>query len=317
MAGYRRWVDALDDVLTATRVGGAVSGRLVARAPWGLRFDAAGAANFHIVVRGRCWLRLAGAEPVLLRAGDVTLLPGGGPYTAADHPDTPALPFTSVLTERDHARTIRAGSDGEETVIICGAYDFGTGVSHPLLSALPPFLHLPAAHAARGGALDAAAQLVAAELDDPRQGRLGVTARLVDVLLVYILRAWQQQPGNATSGWFGALADPRIGRAVALIHEAPERRWSVARLAGAVGLSRAAFARRFATLVGEPPLAYLTRWRMIRAATLLRDGDEPLSVIAGRVGYDSEFSFARTFRRAHGQPPGRYRTQARAAGVPR
>lgn len=309
-------MDVLEDVLTATRVGGGVSGRLVARAPWGLRFDAAGAANFHIVVRGSCWLRLTGAEPVLLRAGDVTLLPRGGPYSAADHPDTAAVPFTGVLTAQDHARSIRVGGEGEETVIICGAYDFGADLTHPLLSALPRFVHLPAAHATSGGAVDAAVRLVAAELDDPRPGRLGVTARLVDVLLVYILRAWQQQHGNATSGWFGALGDPQIGRALALMHEAPERHWTVARLARAVGLSRATFARRFASLAGEPPLAYLTRWRMIRAATLLRESTEPLSVIAGLVGYESEFAFARTFRRTHGQPPGRYRTQARIPSAP-
>jgi AraC-like DNA-binding protein len=308
-------MDVLDDVLTATRVGGGVSGRLVARAPWGLRFDAAGAANFHIIVRGRCWLRLAGTEPVLLQAGDVTLLPKGGAYCATDHPDTPAVPFTSVLTVQDHARTLRVGGEGEgegeETVIICGAYDFGADLAHPLLWALPRFVHLPAADATRGGAVDAAVRLVAAELDDSRQGRLGVTARLVDVLLVYILRAWQQQHGNATSGWFGALGDPQIGRALALMHEAPDRHWTVARLAQAVGLSRAAFARRFAALAGEPPLAYLTRWRMITAAALLRESTEPLSVIAGRVGYESEFAFARIFRRTHGQPPGRYRAQTR------
>jgi AraC-like DNA-binding protein len=304
-------VDVLDDVLTVTRVGGGLSGRLVARAPWGLRFDAAGAANFHIVMRGECWLRLDGdADPVLLRAGDVTLLPRGDPYTAADHPDRPTIPFASALTERDHARTATVGGDGKQTVIICGAYDFGTDLTHPLLSALPPFLHLPATHATGGGAVDTAVRLVAAELDDPRPGRQGVTARLVDVLLVYILRACQQRYGNATPGWIGALGDPQIGRAVALMHEAPERRWTVAELAQAVGLSRAAFARRFTALAGEPPLAYLTRWRMITAATLLRENTEPLSVIASRVGYESEFAFARIFRRTHGQPPGRYRALA-------
>src|SRR5687768_470245 len=147
---------------------------------------------------------------------------------------------------------------------------------------------LPISHTTRGGAVDAAARLVAAELDEPGPGTLGVTARLVDVLLVYILRAWQERHGTITSGWFGALGDPQIGRALTLMHQAPGQRWTVARLATAVGLSRATFARRFAVLAGEPPLAYLTRWRMITAAILLRDSDQPLSAVADRVGYESE-----------------------------
>jgi AraC-like DNA-binding protein len=154
-------------------------------------------------------------------------------------------------------------------------------------------------------------RLLTAELDMAHPGARDVTRRLVDVLLVYILRTWQEQHGSELAGWFGALHDPQIGKALTLIHEAPDRRWTVAQLAGEAGLSRAAFARRFAALAGEPPLTYLTRWRMTTAALLLRDSTEPLSVIADRVGYDSEFAFARTFRRSHGQPPGRYRVSAR------
>ncbi|GII04121.1 AraC family transcriptional regulator [Planobispora takensis] len=303
-------MDVLNDVLTATRIGGGVSGRLIARAPWGLHFDGGG-ANFHIIVRGECWLRLDGdAEPVLLREGDVTLLPDGASYCAADHPDRATVPFTGVLAAHDHPNIASVGGTGAETVIICGVYDFGADLTHPLLSALPRLVHLPAAHAPRGGPVDSATRLLAAELDHPGPGAQGVAARLVDVLLVYILRAWQEQHDPPTTGWFGALHDPQVGHALTLMHQAPEQRWTVARLATAVGLSRAAFARRFAMLAGEPPLTYLTRWRMITAAILLKESTEPLSAIANRVGYESEFAFARTFRRAHGQPPGRYRAQA-------
>jgi AraC-like DNA-binding protein len=304
-------VDVLTDVLTATRVTGGVSGRLTARAPWGLHFDEGGVANFHIIVRGSCWLRREGAEPVLLQEGDVTLLPSAGPYTAASDPEVAAVPFARVLAGRGDARSISVGGTGAETVIVCGVYDLGGDLGHPLLSALPRFVHLPAV-AIRGGPVDTAARLVAAELDAPAPGGPQVTGHLLDVLLIYILRAWWQRYGNTRSGWFGALRDPEIGRALTLMHQAPGRRWTVERLAGAVGLSRAAFARRFAVLAGEPPLTYLTRWRMTTAAILLRDNNEPLSVIADRVGYESEFAFARTFRRAHGQPPGRYRAGHRS-----
>jgi AraC-like DNA-binding protein len=247
----------------------------------------------------------------VLREGDVTLLPNSGPYAAADHPDTPTVPITDLRTDHEHARTASVGGAGAATEIICGVYDFAAGLPHPFLSALPSFVHLPAASATPGAPVNAAARLLAAEVEAAGPGAPGVTIRLLDVLLVYILRAWQERHGNTTAGWFGALRDPQIGRAIALMHEAPDQRWTVARLAGAVGLSRAAFARRFAALAGEPPLTYLTRWRMITAAILLRDGTDPLSVVANRVGYDSEFAFARTFRRAFGEPPGRYRASAR------
>jgi AraC-like DNA-binding protein len=306
-------VDVLDELVTAERVGGA-SGRLVARAPWGLEFDGAGAATFHIVVRGECWLRLdADAEPVPLRAGDVTLLPGSGPFFATDHPDTPTVPFTAVLASQDAIGTVEVGGTGPETMIICG-YDIGAYLRRPVLSALPRLVHLPAAQASRTGALSAATQLVASELDRTGPGALGVTARLVDVLLVYILRAWLEQPGEQTVGWFGAPRDPAIGRALELMHQAPGRRWTVVQLAAAAGLSRSAFARRFAAHAGEPPLTYLTRRRMVMAAALLREGTEPLSVIADRVGYESEFAFARTFRQAYGRSPGRYRLQSQPVG---
>ncbi|WP_117209336.1 AraC family transcriptional regulator [Allorhizocola rhizosphaerae] len=303
-------MDILSDVLAATSLGGGISGRLIARAPWGLRNDTSEAACFHIVVRGSCWLRVEdGTDPVQLRQGDVTLLPHSGPYFVGDEPGRVGEPFAGMPGRHDGSRTITLGGSGAETVVVCGAYDFGAGLSHPLLRALPRVVHLPAAH---GGALEAAVGLVTAELDAPSPGTRDITRRLVDVLLVYILRTWHGRHGNDMAGWFGALHDPQIGKALTLIHQAPERRWTVAQLAGEAGLSRAAFARRFAALAGEPPLTYLTRWRMTTAALLLRDSTEPLSVIADRVGYDSEFAFARTFRRTHGQPPGRYRADARA-----
>jgi AraC-like DNA-binding protein len=303
-------VDVLDGLLAAERVGGA-SGRLTARAPWGLEFDGAGAASFHIVVRGECWLRpAADAEPILLRAGDVTLLPGSGPFFAADHPDTPTVPFTAVLAKQPAVGTVAVGGTGPETTIICG-YDLGAYLRRPVLSALPSLVHVPAGQASR---IDAVTRLIAAELERADPGALGVTARLVEVLLVYILRAWQDQPGGQTVGWFGARHDPAVGRALELMHQAPGRRWTGVQLAAAAGLSRSAFARRFTAHAGEPPQAYLTRQRMVMAAALLREGTEPLSVIADRVGYESEFAFARTFRRAYGLSPGRYRRQSQPVG---
>ncbi|MGW6278484.1 AraC family transcriptional regulator [Kribbella sp. NPDC055071] len=305
----------MSDVLAVTGLGGGVAGRLVAGAPWGLRFDGSEGASFHIVLRGSCWLRLDdGSAPIRLTEGDVTLLPHSGPYSVGNEPDSSTIPFGGVPPREGGA--VIVGGPGEETVFLCGVYEFGAGLSHPVLSGLPRLVHLPAAHGTGREALDAVVRLLAAEVDGSGPGAQDVKGRLVDVLFVYILRSWQQQRGNDAAGWFGALLDPELGKALRLMHYAPDRRWTVAQLASEAGMSRSAFARRFAVLTGEPPMAYLGRWRMIAAAVLLRDGADPISVVADRVGYDSEFAFARTFRRFHGQPPGRYRINARAVLAP-
>jgi len=318
---YSEAVDVLTDVLAATRVRGAVSGKIEARAPWGLYFDGSRPASFHVVVQGACWLRVEGGrEPVQLVQGDVALLARGAAHVMGDAPGSPPVDFRTVLA-REPTGTVTAlqvGGEGASTVLVCGAYEEDKHLAdHGVLTALPPLVHLRAAQGTRGGALAAAVDLLAAEMDGQRSpGSDDVVSRLVDVLLIYILRSWQETDQASRPGWFGALADPLVGRALAAVHADPMRRWSVASLGAEVGLSRAAFARRFMATVGEPPLAYVTRWRMTVAAALLRDTSAPLSQVADRVGYDSEFAFARAFRRAHGVPPGRYRTAGAGVLVP-
>jgi AraC-like DNA-binding protein len=176
-------------------------------------------------------------------------------------------------------------------------------VAHPLLLSLPEIIHLPA-----DARLRATVELLDAELAQPGLGADAVIPALLDTLLVHILRTWiQHQPGN---GWAAALNDPPVTAALHAIHRDTAQPWTVASLAVQAGLSRAAFARRFTTLVGQPPLAYLTWWRMTTAARRLRDTTAPLHVIAAEVGYSSEFAFATAFKRHHGIAPGRYRRRA-------
>lgn len=137
---------------------------------------------------------------------------------------------------------------------------------------------------------------------------------LIDSLLLYILRAWlDEQPADTACGWAAALRDRAVASALSAIHDDPSAPWTVASLADRAGLSRAGFARRFAEQVGEPPLAYLTRWRMTTAAKLLRESDTPLSIVADRTGYGSEYALGKAFKREYGQAPGSYRRQSRAA----
>jgi AraC-like DNA-binding protein len=144
-------------------------------------------------------------------------------------------------------------------------------------------------------------------------GATAATSRLVDLLLIYVLRAWIAEQPEGGGGWLGALRDPSIARSLALLHDEVSAPWELGVLAKRVGLSRATFARRFVRLVGTPPLAYLARWRMTLAGRLLRETADPLAEIASRVGYESEFAFNRAFKRELGVSPGEYRKKSPAS----
>ncbi|WP_410670768.1 AraC family transcriptional regulator [Amycolatopsis sp. cmx-4-68] len=304
-------MDVLADVLTALRAGTPVAAHTEAHAPWGLRFDHVTGAAFHVVLAGTSWLTPLpggpGFEPVELGPGDVVLLGRGGPHAMTSEPGTPLVDFRPA---RPSAATpfgrVSLPGPGARSTIVCGAYRLRRHRPHPLLRDLPEVVHLPAAPGRHPG-LRAMVRLLGEELETRPAGAAVVAPSLVDALLVYMLRAWL---GETSQGWSAALADPVTARALAAIHGDPARAWTVEQLGAAAGLSRAAFARRFTALVGEPPLTYLTRWRMTTAARLLRDTDRPLAQVATAVGYGSAFAFAKAFRREYATTPGGYRSAA-------
>ncbi|GAB2836991.1 hypothetical protein GCM10022221_40260 [Actinocorallia aurea] len=223
----------------------------------------------------------------------------------ADSPDRPLAPAPVLGPASDAPLLVSdtAGGTGPRTVTLCGGYRLASGRVHPLLLGMPDTVRLESRRHRR---LGAAIELLRAESEDPAQGSWAAVPALLDLLLVYVLRAWSaEQPDGA--GWAAALRDPAVAAALSALHADPARPWTVRSLADAAGLSRAAFARRFTTLVGRPPLAYLTWWRMVLAVRLLRETDAPLSAVASRTGYASEFSLSHAFKRAHGTSPGAYR----------
>ncbi|GAA1619806.1 AraC family transcriptional regulator [Nonomuraea maheshkhaliensis] len=303
-------MDVLSDVITIMRTGRPRSARVEWRAPWGQRFpSASGSAGFQVVLQGSCWLLPPDEPPVALSAGDVVFFPHGHGYAMADHPSTPVTePACDPSDEDGLFASASAGGQGASTVLLCGGYRHDPDRAHPLLRDLPELIHLPAGPGLNSE-VRAAVQLLGAEIHQPRLGADTVVSSLLDMLLLYILRAWFTDPHGAcqVDGWAAALADPGVSAALDAIHRDPAHPWTVAELGARAGLSRAAFARRFAALVGQPPLAYLTWWRLASAGRLLRETDAPLSEIARRVGYGSEFAFANAFKRDYGVAPGRYR----------
>uniref|UniRef100_A0AAU2JZH5 AraC family transcriptional regulator n=1 Tax=Streptomyces sp. NBC_00049 TaxID=2903617 RepID=A0AAU2JZH5_9ACTN len=311
-------MDVLSDVVAVTRTGRPRSAHVRWHAPWGQEFASVpGSAGFQVILQGSCWLLPPDAHPVQLVAGDVVFLPHGSGHTLADSPETlmtaPACgPEGHRLYDTYASDSVdRSGDGGPVTVVLCGAYQLGPSRTHPLLLTLPDLIHLPA-HPGRHPELRSAVQLLAAELENPRLGADAVVPALLDTLLLYILRIWfNEQPTRGDStGWAAALNDPPVTAALHAIHREPAAPWTVAKLAAEAGLSRAPFARRFALLIGQPPLGYLTWWRMTTAARLLRTSDAPLRSIAAQVGYTSEFAFANAFKRSHGTAPGTFRRKS-------
>ena len=303
-------VDVLTQVLNAVRFGSALSARTELGAPWGLHFGSR--AGFHVVVAGSCLATVdSTGESVALSAGDVVVFPHGSEHTLSDPPGSPAPEFDDVVAGIAPAERIGPppAKAGPRSILICGAYSFGTTGMNPLLRGLPELLHIPASPTHRGP-LEGAISLLAAEAAGSDSGSGLVIDRLVYVMFVYALRTWLSQQQSASAGsWFASIHDPAIAPAIRAIHDDPSRDWTVTSLAEHSGLSRAPFARRFREAVGEPPVTYLTRWRMTVATELLEQG-ECIASVARQVGYDNEFAFAKAFKRVCGRPPGEIRRSA-------
>ena len=303
-------MDVLTDVLESVRMRGMVTGRVELGAPWGLRMAKAEHAVFHAITRGTCWLEIAGEARRGLSSGDLFVLPHGDAHVLRDSPRTRPVPFEELFAQHSTAseQAARAGGDGATTTLVCGHFEFEDRRGSPLLCALPKVIHIRGEEGRAVPWLEPTLQFVASEAAAGRPGAETVIRRLSDVLFIQIVRAHIASLQNGAGGWLSALGDPQVGAALGLIHDRPERPWTVASLAAEVALSRSAFAARFNALVGEPPLHYVTRWRMQKAASLLRSGHPAarsgLAEIAARVGYESEAAFNKAFKRWFGSAPG-------------
>lgn len=300
-------MDVLSDWLRTMGTAGVLLARTRLGSPWGFRMEASEEVSFHIVVEGGCWLRCKGREPLELLQGDLVLLPQGMAHELVHEPRGRAEPLDALIT-----RLRRSPPQGKTSLVMCGAYRSDAGMAQPLLRALPPVAHFSAARIRAHAQLAATVGLLIDEAERPGPGSDVLVQHLFDALFLYLVRAWADDGAETRPGWLSALKDEALSRALARMHERPAAPWTVESLAREAGMSRAAFARRFTQEVGEPPLAYLTHWRMGLASRLLRESDASLAEVAGRVGYDSEFAFSRAFKRNRGLAPIAFRR----AGAP-
>jgi AraC-like DNA-binding protein len=269
---------------------------------------------FHIVTAGDCWLDVTGVAPRRLQTGSFALVPHGRGHRLASVPGAPAVGLFDTPTEHVSERydILRHGGGGEPATLICGAVRFDHPAAADVVRLLPAVIAIDAWRPPASEWVQTTLRFIAAEARELQPGGETVITRLADILVIQAIRAWMAEDPTAQTGWIGALRDPHIGRAIRRVHREPGHRWSVESLAHEAGMSRSAFAARFTTLVGEPAMHYVARWRMRVALESLRGGTTTIAAIAADLGYESEAAFARAFKRIVGRSPGESRKRTTA-----
>jgi AraC-like DNA-binding protein len=311
---YGQWMDAISHMLLTPGARCAFVLRCSLDPPWAMRIEDEAPLSVVALVRGHAYVRPDGVEPVLLRAGDVAVIRGPRHYLVADAVDTAAQvlirpgqvcvnlagPDTPPMSDVG-VRTWGNSANGA-TLMLDGTYESQTMVGRRLLEQLPELIMAPREHVP-STLLD----YLAGQISSDEPGQDAVLDRMLDLILIAVLRWWFAEHQPRGGGWYRAYADPAVGRAMRLMQENPAIPWTVARLAGETGLSRAAFARRFTDLVGEPPMTFLTNWRLSLAADLLDEPGTTVAAVARRVGYTTPFAFSTAFKRRHQVSPQQYR----------
>ena len=301
-------MDTLSLILNDIRLHGAVFRESQMSSPWSVRLHTPGLTSFHIVTRGEAWLLRATAEPLRLQAGDIVTLPSGIEHRVQDDPATRITPHDLMPDLSGlHAEPVRLGGNGPGTELLSGHYRFDIDLARPLITALPEVMHQRSVAGAPPLWLRIGLQFLAQETATTLPGQQVIINRVADILLVEALRDHVASLPEGAGNWLLALRDSALSSALAAMHQAPDRDWTVPELAEIAHLSRSAFAERFTQIMGQPPLTYLTEHRMRLAAWKLTQTRLSLAQIAAQVGYASEAAFSQAFKRAQGQSPSAFR----------
>ena len=318
-------MDVLSEVLKTVKLDGAVFFNGEFSSPWCAREpDACTMASylparpkhviiFHLITEGRGYVRIEDGCGVPLEAGDIVILPQGNAHFMGNgHPVTPidsAAQLQRVLAE---GRMIsQAGGGGELTKLVCGYLTCDPQLCQVFLAGLPPIVKVHIRDSPSGQWLESTFQYSVDHAESSGPGSTAVITKLSEVLFVETLRLYIAKLPPTQTGWLAGVRDPDVGKALGLLHKQPAHPWSIASLANAVGLSRSVLAERFQHYLSDTPIGYLTSWRLQLAAQVLTSTSKSVAEVAGEVGYESEPSFNRAFKREFGIPPARFRSQTR------
>lgn len=298
--------DTLGETLYALRLNGLIYAQSELTAPWGIAMPPmTGKMMFHIITQGQAWLRFPDGESLLLQPGELALIPRGEGHSIASAEELPCTPFFDIpvtkLSER--FELLQHGGGGEKTTLICGVLGFDHVAGEKLIAQLPPLIHLQSEAGQLPTQLQPLIDLMAEEARTLNPGGETVVAHLADIIVIRALRYWIEHAEEAGKGWLGALKDPKIGKALKMIHAKPEASWTVDRLAQQAGMSRSGFSARFTEVIGTSVKQYLTEWRMNLARMRIMQSSVHLADLAEELGYKSEAAFSRAYKRVIGEPP--------------
>jgi AraC-like DNA-binding protein len=269
---------------------------------------------YHLLIEGRCLANLEGEKPIPITSGDIVIFPHGDAHILG-HGSTKTVDLEPRLSEilSQGLKLARDGGGGEMTRLVCGYMSCDPQLSRALLGGLPPLLRVPIRDDAGGRWLENTIRFSVDQAGSAGVGTEAVLSKLSEVLFVETIRRYIAQLPAEETGWLAGARDPEVGRALALLHRDPAKPWTIALLAREIGISRTVLAERFRHYLNEPPMSYLTRWRLLLAARMLKTNNRGVADIAADVGYESEAAFNRAFKRQFNVPPARFRRAARAA----
>ena len=321
-------MDVLSEVLKVIKLEGAIYYNAEFTAPWSFRAPpssvlaswlAPGGGHviiYHLLTEGKGFAGLEHGRQEPLTGGDIVIFPHGDAHVVCNGAHVEPVDQEGEL-QRIFAQGLklaRGGGGGEVTKFVCGYLCCDPQLSSVFLAGLPPMLRVNVRDGAAGRWLESSIRFSVEEADASRAGSEAVMAKLSEVLFVETLRRYISELPPEQTGWLAGVRNPDVGKALALLHRHPAEPWTIASLAQEVGLSRSVLAERFRHYLGEPPMSYLTRWRLQLGAQMLKSGSRSVAEIAVEVGYESEAAFNRAFKRGYGLPPARFRSESRAGG---
>jgi len=301
-------MDPLSELFGSMRIQDAIVRRVEATAPWGVRYsgDIGSRVRFGLVIRGAAFLRFKNQRrTIALSGGDLGIfILNNEPFTLADHPRSAAGDFRDVR-KLEVDGVIHFGGGGPLTTLVSGSFGISTFEAPIISTILPRFLHLRLEQN-RSRAFQSILDILAAETAQPGVAPSCLTS-LYELMFVYAIRAYASSSEAPPKGWLAAMSDKHLSKAIQAMHSSFDESWSVESLAREACMSRSAFALKFRSVLGQTPLEYLTQWRMYRAGAMIRSKNTSFSEVASAVGYGSESSFSRVFRREMGAAPREYR----------
>lgn len=308
-------MDLLSEILQTVKLHGTVYFHARFQTPWGMEIPTGQYANFHIVTDGNCWLEAnTSQEKLLLKKGDMVLFPRGDSHSLVDSPSSNIVSAEELINnsqQTDSGELVLGGDGSYSSSLICGHFEYDKQYPHPLFETLPSFIYIPSSSNPDTNWFKTASELAAQISSGNSIGKSAVINRLSESLFIQALAEYIESIDDPSS-FLAAIQDKKIGTVLSAMHDNIAYDWNLAELAKLALMSKSIFSARFNSMVGEPPIIYLARWRMIKAREMLLNTSLPISQISDKVGYQSEYSFSKAFKKMTGHNPGALRKSATA-----